>query len=375
MQVLWTDLCTQAIAQPNADLGGPGVRLVPLMHHWSSILITLKQIILSIMQQTMIIMAMWLFFTSTQWLRAASHRIRRRSSTATTKRLTAILTPGRQINALIVALQEFQKMQVLFLLALQLVSLISLDHSAWLEAPTPAQVYNNTLFMCFLSTAGIYPIVLGLVTLRKCKGKIEGFILLMSLACIGVSSATWYRSSHVDFSAGQLQESGFSPKECGNANPLRYCMKSGRSLASEGYIESFLIIQWTSVGPICAAIYLAIEAVLPVAIRHDLISVPNWRTRSLQAPRHRLTRISGWVWKIAKAISILFIELWLLLGNALIFQNVYLIWSLPSVYGRVWAIGQVIGVVVWVPAFLEWCYVAIRKSLSSASPWHDSCGG
>jgi hypothetical protein len=328
------------------------------------------------MQQTMILMAMWLIFTSAQLLRVALHASRRWLSTATLKPLTTFLDPGQQTHALVVALQEFQKTQVLFLLALQIVSLLALDHSSWLEAPTPMQVYYNAVFMMMLSTAGIYPIALGLTMLRRNKGddkkdstaarkdkdELEGLVLLLSLACIGVSSATWYRSSHIKLNAGQLQQEGINLEDCGDINPLRYCMGSGSSLASEGLTQDIFSRQWLSVGPLCVALYLTIEAALPPLVRHGLIPVPSWLKKVPQAAKHRLRNIPSWTWTFLNTLFILGIDAWLLLGNVLIFGNVYIIWKEPFDDGKVWTIGQVIGVAVWVPVFLEWIYVAICKS-------------
>ena len=334
------------------------------------------------MQQTMILMAMWLIFTSAQLLRAALPTSRRWLSAAMTKWLTKFLKPGRQTHALVVALQEFQKTQVLFLLALQIVSLLALDHSTWLEAPTPMQVYYNAVFMMMLSTAGIYPIAIGLsmlrknksgdedpTTERKAKDELEGFTLLMSLACIAVSSATWYRSSHIKFNAGQLQEEGLNLDDCGDINPLRYCIGSGSSLASAGLTHDVFSLQWLSVGPICVALYLTVETALPPMVQHGLIHAPIWSTRRLQATKHRLGRIPSWTWTFLKTLFILCIDAWLLFGNVLIFGNIYTIWKEPLDDGKVWTIGQVIGVAVWVPVFLEWVYVAICMSF-----FNHQCG-
>jgi len=290
------------------------------------------------------------------------------------------MEPGRQTHALVIALQEFQKTQVLFLLALQIVPLLSLDHSTWLEAPSPVQVYYNAVFMMMLSTAGIYPIALGLTMLRKNKSDdndedkdkdlaavrkdddaLEGFILLMSLACIGVSSATWYRSSHIKFHASQLQEEGINFEDCGDINPLRYCLGFDVSLTSLGLTQDALSRQWLSVGPICVALYLTIETALPPMIRHGLIYLPRWSTKASQAAKHRLRKVPSWVWTSLVSVFVLGIDAWLLLGNVLIFGNIYLIWKEPFDDGKVWTIGQVIGVAVWVPVFLEWIYVVICK--------------
>ena len=323
----------------------------------------------------MIIMALWLFFTTTRWSRATLRAYRSYLSTTTADRLATLLSPGRLTDSLVTALQEFQKTQVLFLLALQIVSLLALDHSSWLEAPTPVQVFYNTIFMTMLSTAGIYPIVLGLTMLRKNKGnpegptterkdkgEIEGFTLLISLACIGVSSATWYRSTHIELNAGQLQHKGINLDDCGNVNPLQYCIGPWWGLASQGFNHEMVFFrQWLSVGPICAALYLTLETALPAMIRHGLIHVPTWSAKAWQSVKHPLIGIPSWVWASLKALLVFCIDAWLLVGNIVIFMNIYEVWAVPFDDGKVWTIGQVISVAVWVPVFLEWVYVVIRE--------------
>ena len=136
-------------------------------------------------------MVMWLLLSSGQWLRAALRTCSRRVPIFRVRRLEHFLVPGNQTAALITTLQEFQRIQVFLLLALQAVILFILNHAIWLDASTDIQLETADLLTIYLSTAGVYPIILGLLTLRKTKGTVEWFTLVISLACVIVFSMTW----------------------------------------------------------------------------------------------------------------------------------------------------------------------------------------
>lgn len=313
------------------------------------------------MQQVTILMVIWLLLSSIGWLRSGlrifSHRIHG-SGAQRTKKLSA---PGRQTAALIIALQEFQKTQAFLLLAIQVVSLLALEHATWLDASTPLQLTMNAAFMMLLSTAGVYPIILGLLTLRKSKGRLEWFTLIMSLACVVVSSVTWARVSRIDLYAIQ-QQSDITFEECGGINPTRYCLGPGMSLRSSMDIGSVTLLrQRITIGPVCVLLYLVLENILPAATRHNLIWAPSWAKKDADSGGHRFKWIPSWVPRVLQVFVLLCAEAWLLWGNIMIFMNFYSVWEEFSDEGMVWTFGQVIAVAVWVPVFLEWLYTALRK--------------
>lgn len=313
------------------------------------------------MQQVTILMVIWLLLSSIGWLRSALRVFMHRMHGSGVQRSKNLLVPGRQTAALIIALQEFQKTQVFLLLAIQVVSLLALEYSTWLDAPTPLQLTLNAAFMMFLSTAGVYPIILGLLTLRKSRGRLEWFTLVVSLACVAVSSITWARVSRIDLYTIQ-QQSDIMFDECGGTNPTRYCLGPGTSLRSGMDIGSVTFLrQRITIGPICVLLYLILENIWPAATRHGTVWTPSWARKDETSARHPFKWTPSWVAKVLKVVVLLCAEAWLLWGNITIFMNFYSVWQEFSDDGMVWTIGQVIGVAVWVPVLLEWLYTALRK--------------
>jgi hypothetical protein len=312
------------------------------------------------MQQVTILMVIWLLLSSLQWIRSISRVCSRRVNASGLRRTQKFLAPGRQTASLIVALQEFQKTQVFLLLALQVVSLLALDHATWLDAPTPTQLMMNAIFMMLLSTAGVYPIILGLLTLRKSKRHLEWFTLITSMACVVVSSVTWARVSRIDLSEMQ-QQSDITFDECGGSNPMRYCMTPGTNLRTAmGVTAEPLLRQRMSIAPVCVVFYLVLEKILPAASGHDLIWIPIWATKTWTSARHHLKWVPSWATKVLQTVVVLCAEAWLLWGNISIFIFFFSVWQEFSDDGMVWTIGQVIGVGVWIPVFFEWLYSALR---------------
>jgi hypothetical protein len=317
---------------------------------------------LSVMQQIAILAAMWLLLSSAQCLRGVLHLYSNRVHTRGMERLKDALAPGKQTAALIIALQEFQKTQIFLLLAIQVVSLLALVYTTWLDAHTSPQLIWNAAFMVLLSTAGVYPIILGLLTLRKSKGHLEWFTLIISLACVVVSLATWARVSRIDLGAIKLEQDDLVSDECGGINPMRYCRTSGMSLSTYGIGSEPVFRETLSISPVCVMLYLVVEkAVGSVATRFKLSWTPSRATNVLHAFRQRLIWIPGWIGNVLRVAVLLCAEAWLLWGNIMIFQLVYRVWADVDYEGRVWTIGQVIGVGVWIPVFIEYIYSALGR--------------
>lgn len=226
-------------------------------------------------------------------------------------------------------------------------SLLALEHATWLDAPTPLQLEMNVAFMMLLSTAGVYPIILGLLTLRKSKGRLEWFTLVMSLACVVVLSVTWARVNRIDLYAIQ-QQSDLTSEECGGSNPTRYCLGRGTSLRSGKDIGNVTLFhQRITIGPICILPYLILENVWPVATQHKAVWTPNWLSKAGTSAGHHFKWIPSWLTKVLKLVVLLCAETWLLWGNIMIFLNFYSVWLEFNDEGMMaWTVGQVIGVAV-----------------------------
>lgn len=309
-------------------------------------------------------MVIWLLLSSGQWLCAVLRTCSRRVLIFGERKLEQLLVPGNQTAALITTLQEFQRIQVFLLLALHAVTLLILTHATWLDVSSDVQLVNNDLLMMYLSAAGVYPIILGRLTLRKTKGSLEWFTVVTSLACVILSSVTWTKVRHIDVATQQLRQNDSSLYQCGGINPKRYC-SSDTDLG--GLLRISLLRQQMSIGPMCVLLHLFLEKARTSIVRQKKDWTPTWARHVLYTAQRQFACIPRRPIMALRLAALLCSEALLLWGNIMIFRQLYTLLYAFSDGGRVWTIGQILSVSVWVPMFLEWMYSALRMSFT----WRD----
>lgn len=298
------------------------------------------------MQQIAILGALWSALSFVPWLRSATLAWHKRKRPAERQPMIPSGTE-KQSSVLVIALQEFQKTQVFFFLILQISALLALNNATLLDAPTWGQLQMNITVITLISATGVYPIAIGLLILRKSKVHLEWFTLLSSLVCAGVSSATWYETSHANISPKLLRQTDFNPHECGGINPANHCLApaGGERFVDMIATDSLSILrQEMSVVPLCVILYLTSERAILKLTCPTLYTIP------------------GWAKNASRITMMLFTEAWLLWGNIDLFYRVYSAFEFGHRV-RVWTVGQVISVAIYIPVFIEWLYLALRKLL------------
>lgn len=250
-------------------------------------------------------------------------------------------------GVLVTTLVAFQKTQVFFALAIQVPALHALNADRLLQAPTFYQVSLNIWFIAMISAAGVYPVVLGLVVLRKSQGPPEYFLLVASIACVIVCFASWSLAMNKDLASSQLEQDGFSPVNSGAVNPLQHCANASSTKLLEKLTtelgEKLQFPQWwLSIGSFCLLACLTVEKSIATCFQVDLGGLPI-------------------VFRLFSELVIFSFEGWLIWQNVEIFRVFYKVWSMHLYEGRVWTIGQVIGIGIWVPVILEWLYLVLRE--------------
>lgn len=259
-----------------------------------------------------------------------------------TPRLITREAVWKQADAATSALQEFQKSQFFFLLALHIVSLLAISNPSWLEAPTERQIYNNLGFMNLFSAIGVYCLVAGLIALRLMKGYLEWFTLLTALTGVTISFTTWSKSMGINVNANYLKQDGFKPIECGAINPTRYCLQPSSLPAQKSKISQDLIYaRWPSIPLVVMVACLLLEKIGPSLLKERMPKVHN---------------MSKW-WKGALCI----LEAYAIICNGLVMITIALTWLTMRHQEKNWTIGQVLAVGIWVPVLVEWVYLAVRK--------------
>lgn len=269
-------------------------------------------------------------------------RLRRQTHASAVHRSRIRAEYDEQAAVLLVTLREFQKTQVFFSMALQIAALLALNNPTWLDAPTLGQLGFSMVVVALISSTGVYPIVMGLIVLRRSKGLLESFLLAASLACVGVSSATWYRTVHTGMSQSMLRQADYNLAECGNINPIQHCLPSaGNSKSIRDVVPKLDIVQWTAAVPLFMALVLAIERVFPAA---------DWPLPAF---------MSSSVKRMVRLVVFLVAEAWLVICNMAIMISLCGLWVDKTYEGKVWTVGQVIAAGIFIPVFLEWIFLVI----------------
>lgn len=132
-------------------------------------------------------------------------------------------------TALITALYDFQRTQIFFSVTLQVTNLIVLGDITWLDAVTVPELKMGLLMLEIISSMGIFPLALNLITLSRDKGNPEPFIFGASIIAMLLAGGPFLRITLGDWRPGKLRQQGYNPDVCGHLNPLQHCI-SGDAL-------------------------------------------------------------------------------------------------------------------------------------------------
>ncbi|KAM0718766.1 hypothetical protein Q7P37_005837 [Cladosporium fusiforme] len=242
-----SELCELGRAIPNPDLAGPGI-------------------LIACMQETMILLLLWMGFSISRGVRVGlevfnqqpTRQDPQQPSNPPKQKVTSASEFYKfQKGVLIAGIAAFQKTQVFSTLAIQIVALHAVRKDRLLQAATYYQVSMNLWFIAMVSVAGVYPVILGLVILRKAQGRLEWFLLAASITCAIVSSHTWAKALENlnNLHPNQLEQDGPSPSSCGGANPLQHCSVAA-SLHKKGALVQYRFLQqYVSAGPLCLLLF------------------------------------------------------------------------------------------------------------------------
>ena len=322
------------------------------------------QVLISYMQQYVIILAAYLFIVlNTIWIPATvsafchlTHRHDRNSAKATAQRITKRITSVKQIDTLVTALLDFQKSQLFFSMALQVACLYAVHNPAIIAARSPKELQSGLLLLTIVVVSGVYPVVLNLVALGLGKKKSDRFTFILTVGAVILASANWLLSASTTIKPSQLMQDGFNPVSCGGINPQLYCMRPGQTVArilSEDAHHS-VGASWQAAGlvfPYLAIIYAGTEKYIIAMIR-------------------RLSGKTATAVNFVLKVALSIIQIWLFFGVTALVLEVSLILHIKEITARdKWSLGQIIAVTVWVPCVVQWLYMVCCKCALLLRHW------
>ncbi|KAK4499216.1 hypothetical protein PRZ48_009729 [Zasmidium cellare] len=369
------NLCYQLNAEVNPDIGGIGV--------FTSY----------IMQVAIVAIAWFLFHIGHDWTFYATYVFARARKNTEKPRDAARHTQEKvkevkMFQALSRAITEFQKAQVWFMLAVQVAALIALNNQEYFEATTWQQQRNNIGIFYDLALGGCLPVLLIELILREAH-KLEGYILIISACCVGLSASTWIITSNVDngYAPEDLTHNG--PSACAGLVPSAVCYEDDwfykSSASSEGtglamvifslivqaciILDKFRVFSHGEQGSRRNPYELVRDKFFGSRKNQDKTDVfevsRNSLTRLRSSNSHKYAHVIGKLIIVAAEIALLCLTLRQLKDFARVF-GIGKIDDYVAVNKTSWKLGQIIAVAVFMPPVVEYiwdCYTGVAKTV------------
>lgn len=220
-----------------------------------------RQVFVSYLMQLAMVFYFWLFLRSVRLfssINAFFNRRKLRRETSSTKQGRGTIRPrlrhyiAQNDRILKVILVEFQEAQCFFMIASQAAMLLATKSNAIFASTTIRSLWANNGIAGVVSSAGIFPVVMGMWCLQKMH-KMEPWIFVLSVASVIVSEFSLYWT-HETPSPDQLAPIDYNgwPKSCGGqAPPIVYCLDEFE-LKNE---RISLVFFWQVLNPYCMTMF------------------------------------------------------------------------------------------------------------------------
>ena len=252
-------------------------------------------------------------------------------------------------KTLVTALVDFQKTQVLFILAVQISCLWAANNGEVTLSSSYGQEQNNLALYEVIGLNGAIPVVMTLSALHAARQD-SLYIDIASLVSLAISSATCL--SRPPFSSlyrfDDPEVGGIA--QCGGLeSPLRYCTaRPDKTLFFDAKAQLYIWLVPFITG-LCFALKRAIN------VFRDHHGDPAQRQLDREAPQHPLWTLLLNVVEIVLAVGCCY-----LLGAyfQILLPNDYpAAYDVASIFGAVqWTPGQVISITIWAPIVIDFVY-------------------
>ncbi|TKA69406.1 hypothetical protein B0A55_07838 [Friedmanniomyces simplex] len=340
----------------------------------------------SYVMQMGIVLSAWLLFhfyeTWAAWPLTITlipfHGTRKASQLA--KQAQNDLRASKHAAALVSALDEMQKAQVFFMLAVQIAALIALRNPTYMQATSWQQLWNNYGILFNLAFGGMLPVIFAML-IKRLSGATAVYTLIVSTCCVIVSSVTWFLTWFaIPDPDKSIVYQGPPLPQCAGIAPVKYCYQYGWFYANADattkaipmlvfcwVVQLCLILDAVDVFPVTNTDGFAskgncfqwIEQKIlgrPFWIRYDdrHFNQSRWRTMLRFDTGERIVRLVQDFIILATECAFVSLNVVLITDYA----HLLLVNDFQTLDLKNWTLGQVIAVTIWVPVFLEYLYVA-----------------
>ncbi|KAK0279956.1 hypothetical protein LTR35_001005 [Friedmanniomyces endolithicus] len=340
----------------------------------------------SYLMQMFIILSAWLLYhfyeTWARWPVAVTlipfHGARKASMLA--KKAQTDLRVSDHAAALVSALDEMQKAQVFFMLAVQIAALIALQNPTYIQATSWQQLFNNYGILFNLAFGGMLPVVFAML-IKRLAGTTAVYTIIVSTCCVIVSSVTWFLTWNANPDPDtSIVYTGPPIPQCAGIAPTKFCYQYGWFYANaDATSKAFPMLVFCWVVQLCLILdvitlfrvkesdgsaskgncFQWVEQKIlrmPFWTRYDdkHFNQSRWRTMLHFDTGERMVRLLQSCIVFATECGFVGLNVVLITDYA----HLLLVNDFQTLDLKNWTLGQVIAVTIWVPVFLEYLYVA-----------------
>jgi hypothetical protein len=267
-------------------------------------------------------------------------------------------------ESLIITLDEFQRAQCCFAIAIDIASLITM----YTGSRTVTRIDRTAITLA--SFAGTLPTVVVFATLLLHKVQDLTYTIWLTSFTWILSLITGYLPLTRDLREMKYNYIAAQPAACGYQLPAHVCKEWG----VESTVEKF---SW--VASMLSAVtmaFLAMKYVLPYTPAMIPNSLRTWLSANFPKPVH--IRFGSWMpgklrpWEMREALrAFMYLALFISMVNCLVYVVMILAYIDRGSMHREWSFGQVVAVSVWLPSILSFvndCVYGLIQGRSNSLP-------
>lgn len=376
-QSFWNNATCVGVSEGvNSDIGGPGVSHSnpPHANIRPRVLNIHQQVFASYLMQLGMVFYFWILLRSFRLFSIINaffnRRKPRRETFSTTKTKGTVIPRIRHYIAqndriLKVILVEFQEAQCFFMIASQAAILLAKKSNTIFASTTIRSLWANNGVAGIVSSAGVFPVVMGMWCLQKMH-MMEPWIFVLSVASIIVSEFSLYWT-HETPSLDQLVPIHYDgwPKSCGgHAPPLIYCLDEVE-LTDERIPLAFF---WHVLNPYCMIMF---GLVVILWLQRHIVKIPRVNEICERALVHlglgsfsskdSTTARFDWRRWLRRLPSLLTFAVESLFLVAFLFEGVCfgLLEKIGLIDFNDWGFGQIVALTIWFPVVSKYAYLMI----------------
>ena len=286
------------------------------------------------------------------------HNGRDHTTSGRTKRVLELLAFPKLTASLLTALMGFQKTQIMLALVTQITTIIALRDPSLLAAATPLQMNFVRHYLYLINTSIILAVSFGILLLRKGTKRVRPQIQLASACSIFMGMATalilWFMNVNF-YQHRQDPPETHRTLQCGGVNPMQHCEVPQEVFGdcSSPHITDLRDDKYTTGLNLTlsrAGFFIRFGAIIWTVFLLAGVALAGGAH-----PKKSYRRLEDGYYFICEVLFS-----WIMYSTISTLLSINRDDAFAA--GRSWSIGQILAVMVWTPALIEWLYLIWGQS-------------